>query len=440
VSGPAANARPLERLRASAPALLLAGAAVMLIGFLLRAPILSYAGLHDQVSFNKYLFQHLGSYSDIASLYFRDHLSGHPAPYFDYQFEYPVLTGAFVWFAGFVHGSVGGYFTFSVAMLAACGLFTIWLIRKFEEANPWLFALSPALALYAPLNWDLFALALTIFALLLYRQDRDSWAGAVLGLAVSAKFFPLLLLPLALEVRLLERRWRQAAVGAITFAVVTLAVNLPVAFEPGAQGGLVVRRAWTYFFEYNEQRKAGLNIWTNQSLFHVTPSQMNLLSGVALALGMIAIMYIITRRARPERLAILLSPAALAALAWFFFVNKVSSPQYSLWVFALLALAGAPIGLVVAFAVFDFGYFMISFVALRIGSGWFGSHVVQPASTIRDAFLFSIAGWALWRLSRLQARRSPSGQAIAAGGASPSSGRTLAQGGEALRGSAISGS
>src|SRR5439155_20790222 len=85
---------------------LLVAAALLAGGVLLRLPVFAYGGPATQRAFNNYIFQHPGSYSDISSLYFRDRLWLHPVPYFDYKFEYPGVTGAFVWLLSFVHSSV----------------------------------------------------------------------------------------------------------------------------------------------------------------------------------------------------------------------------------------------------------------------------------------------------------------------------------------------
>ncbi len=81
-------------LAASLP--LLAAAALFLAGLWLRWPTVYYDGPATQEAFNDYAFDRF-VYSDIASLWFRDGLADQPRPYFDYQFEYPVGMGLFVY-------------------------------------------------------------------------------------------------------------------------------------------------------------------------------------------------------------------------------------------------------------------------------------------------------------------------------------------------------
>jgi len=56
-----------------------------------------------------------------------------------------------------------------------------------------------------------------------------------------------------------------------------------------------------------------------------------------------------------------LIPASSAALLWVFATAKVYSPQYSLWIFAALAIDGAPWVLAVGFALLDVLIFASTF-------------------------------------------------------------------------------
>jgi hypothetical protein len=285
--------------------LLLAGA-VLIAGVLLRVPVFTYDGAATQRAFNHYIFNHPGSYSDIASLYFRDRLWLHPAPYFDYKFEYPVITGGFVWVVSFIHSSVATYTLASAALLVALGLAAVVLVNEYEGSKVWLLAAAPVLGLDAVLNWDLLAIALTAAALLLYQRDRDGWAGGLLSLAVWAKLFPLLLLPLIVVARVRERRWRSLRNGLLSFGLVSAAVNLPVAIQHAARGGgLVARAGWAYFYTFNERRRDMGGLWWFFGWLHPHAPEVNRLSGVLLALALLAVlaaMLLGARRVPPGRL------------------------------------------------------------------------------------------------------------------------------------------
>ncbi|MDQ6916020.1 MAG: glycosyltransferase 87 family protein [Actinomycetota bacterium] len=382
----------VRSLRGSSVAPVLVGTLTMGVGLLLRLPVLDYHGAATQPAFNAFVFRHPGAYSDVASLYFRDHLWHHPLPYLDYRFEYPVLMGAFVALASLVHTSVGAYLLVSALPLVGCGVAILWLLARFPGANPWLLALSPALALYVVLNWDLLALAATVGAVVLYARGRDLPATGLLALGVWLKLFPLLLLPLVLARRLVERRFRDAAAMVGVFALITVAVNLPLA--------LAARHGLTWFLRFNRERPPE-GLWSVLPHVHLATPTVNWLSAALTALG-IAVLMVAVARARRESVLV---TAFLAAVAWFFLVGKVYSPQYALWVVALLALAGAPVGVWAVFAAVDVLFFAASFTSLylqvheRSESADFTDHFLKPAVGLRELALLVVLGWSLTRLA-----------------------------------------
>lgn len=395
------------RLRSSRAALALVAAGLMLIGIAPRIPADS---LRELVSY-------IGSYSDASAFFFEHHFALHRAPYFDYPLEYPVLTGGLIWLVGFIHSSVTAYLLATAAVLLACGLMSVLLLDSLPGTRPWLFVLSPALMLYGVLNWDLFGIALMLGALVLFHRRRNGWAGAVLALAVWAKFFPILLLPLVLLVRIAERRLRDAAILAATFIATSVVVNAPVALRPAAHGGgLVVRKAWLYFFTFNQARSpirpciscrgslgVGVNLWGLIGPIQLSTTMVNELSALLLAVGVVAV-GIATWRLVPLSGEAVYAPALLALFAWFFFINKVYSPQYGLWIVALLALAGAPVALTAAFAAVDVSYFLATFGALAGNS--VAKDLFLAAGRLRELMILGIVVWAVRRLAGL-GRASP---------------------------------
>lgn len=406
----------LSRFRLFGP--LVAGAGVMTYGILLRSSTFSYHGARTLPAYWGVAYSHLGGYSDVAALYFRDSMWLGRLPYIHYAFEYPVGTGLFAWLAALPGGGVAGYFAISAVLLGLCGLLTIWLLGRLPHANPWLLALSPALALYVVLNWDLLSIAALAAALVLFHRRRDSWGALALGLATWTKFFPIVALPVVLVARLLEvrdlrGRLRAAAAILIPFAAVTVVFIGPFVFQRGAHGGYVVSStSWFWFFRFNELRAlGGSSLWSLVYPSGVSVHEVNLISGslvvVGLLLTLAAMVWACRRRgARPAELIV---PATLACIAWFMFANKVYSPQYGLWVMALLAAAGAPVSLAVAFAAADLGFFVSAFTIFMVqgqSKGWFAQHVLTPSNVVLEALLFAVTAWAMWSILIPSRRRS----------------------------------
>jgi hypothetical protein len=375
----AAHAIQAQREARSRRVLLLALPAVLiLLGALMRLPVLlTYQGPPVAHSLNVDLMAHVGAYSDISHLFYRDHIGAHPMPYFDFRFEYPVLTGVFVWVASFVHSSVAAYFLSSTCLLLVLALVAVWVISRIDGANPWLFAAAPALALYGTLNWDLLGICLLVIALYLFQRGRDGFGAAALALATSAKFFPIVLLPIVLALRLAEGRRRSAALVAAVFTASTLAVNLPFALT----GAGAIRSNWSYFFTYTDQRPPRGTIW-HPLLGHAADSV-----AVPLFAAGLALIVVLAVRAR-GRAGGALMPASSAALLWVFATAKVYSVQYALWIFAALAIDGAPAGLVVAFALVD----------LLIFASTFGP--LYPAGPIASDFPLALQ-WGAYGLRQL---------------------------------------
>ena len=339
------GARPRTALLIALPA------ALILLGALMRAPVLlAYQGPLTAHALNVDLMAHVGAYSDISHLFLRDHLGQHPMPYFDFRFEYPVLTGLFVWVASFAHTSVTAYFLSSTGLLLCLALVAVWAISRIDGSNPWLFAAAPALALYGTLNWDLLGICLLVIALLLFERGRDGFAAASLALATWAKLFPIVVLPVVVALRLAEGRRRSAALVAGVFTATTLAVNLPFALT----GAGSIRANWSYFFTYTDQRPPRGTIW-HPLLGHAADSV-----AVPLFVAGLALIVILAVGAR-NRPGGALIPASSAGLLWVFATAKVYSVQYSLWIFAALAIDGAPVVLALAFALLDMLIFASTF-------------------------------------------------------------------------------
>lgn len=373
---------------------LVVAALVLSLGVWMRSPLLGYDGPPTQDAFNRYAFDRLGSYSDITSLYYRDSLADHLRPYLDYPFEYPIGTGLFVYLASLTAIGLADYFFLSSSLLVLCGVFVARLIPEFPNGNAWLWALSPVLAFYVNLNWDMLGVVFMAAALLLFVRRRDDFGAVALAAAAWIKFFPLLFLPLVLADRAKRQGWRAASGLAGVFALTSVAINAPLL--------LLAPEAWSHFFSFNAAREGDLNAFT--LFFGLEPSSvgtMNRLSFLAVAVGLAALLALQWRSERTDTWLL----ACPALLAWFFLWGKVYSPQYALWIVALLAVVGASTALAVAWSATDVLYFAASFVTLgleRFGEaqGWFVGHALVPSAFLREGMLLVVVLWCageMWR-------------------------------------------
>ena len=144
-------------------------------------------------------------YSDIPVLYGPRGIAQGGLPYLTappaggQPLEYPVLTGLLTWFAALFtpSGDQVAYYWITAALLFGCFLAALAATAMTVRHRVWdglLLALAPSVALASLINWDWLAVALTSGFLLAWARSRPVLAGALLGLAVAAKFYPLVLL------------------------------------------------------------------------------------------------------------------------------------------------------------------------------------------------------------------------------------------------------
>ena len=145
-------------------------------------------------------------YSDIPILYSARGLADGAFPYLldpgpgQQVLEYPVLTGVFMYVAAWVTRLLGGggptFFGVNVVGMSALLAWTIASTGLTVRRRPWdalMVALAPVVALAGFVNWDLLAIALTSASLAAWSRRHPAVAGMWLGLAVAAKFYPLVI-------------------------------------------------------------------------------------------------------------------------------------------------------------------------------------------------------------------------------------------------------
>ncbi|MFD0383298.1 glycosyltransferase family 87 protein [Streptomyces stramineus] len=295
-------------------------------------------------------------YSDIPHLYSGRGFDAGLIPYFDRipqslsggmdYLEYPVLTGLFMEIAALLTPGGGTIqhreqlnWLVNAGMLMACTAVIAVCAARTHRRRPWdalLIALAPAFALTATVNWDLFAVALTAAAMLMWSRGRVLLAGALIGLAAAAKLYPVLLLgPLLV---LCWRAYRMRAFGAAAAAAAGawLVVNLPVMITHDA-AGFHIRDGWAKFYTFSQERPIDFgSVWLLISQRTGNPLEgantyVTLLMILG-CLGLGALGLYAPRRPRFAQLAFLV-------VALFILTNKVYSPQYVLWLIPLAVLA-----------------------------------------------------------------------------------------------------
>lgn len=235
-----------------------------------------------------------------------------------------------------------GYFVATCLMLALCYLITVWATSRTAGRRVWdasIVALSPLVVLHAFTNWDLLAVAMMAVAMLLWARRRPVWAGLLIGLGGAAKLYPLLFVGALLVLTVRSGRFRAFGLATGAAVVAWLAVNVPVA--------LSANEGWRIFFDNSRTRPFDIDtLWQLgertlsalpqfQFVSAISQSTSNALVFGALAvacLGILVLGLVAPERPRVAQLTFLV-------VAAFLLTGKVWSPQFSLWLLPLIALA-----------------------------------------------------------------------------------------------------
>lgn len=361
-------------------------------------------------------------YSDVIALYGGDHFdqagnfpyktswvenAGTPQRQVHYV-EYPVLTGLFMWVNAQITGGytdlandgllpsrlpVVVFFYLTAFWLTLSWLFVVWAVARLAGGDlrpALLVAASPLVLAQLFTNFDAPAVALATGGLLAWSRRRPVLAGVLLGLGGAAKLYPLLLLIPLLLLCLRAGRMRVGLRVLAGAAGSWLVVNAPIA--------LLYPSGWSYFYRFSSIRGAGL-----ESLYNIVsyftgwagfdpnlppnhaPATLNAVSaGLFVAACLLIASIALTAPVRPR-----LPQLCLLVLVAFLLTSKIYSPQYSLWLVPLAALALPRWRVLVPWMTLDALVWVPTLLFQRsaIGAGWFFGVVIA-----RDIALAIVCG------------------------------------------------
>lgn len=346
-------------------------------------------------------------YNDIVPLYEGRGLDQPGFPYaFSWQedgltryMEYPVLAGMFQglmgWIARHTYGLVewagvpaaGWYFGLTAMVIACIWVGVIYMVYLLVGNRTWdtiLVAASPLIIVHAFSNWDIPAIAFAVGALLAISRHRPWLAGILIGLGTAFKLWPVFLLGAFFVLAWRNRRWDAFTKVTVASAAAWLVVNLPVALKYPS--------AWAEFFRLNQERGAE---WTTfyaliSRNLGISFSQnfLNTFSLVAFLLLCAGIALAGWRSPLTPRVAELV----FLIIAAFLLVNKVWSPQYSLWLVVPAALAVPRWRLVLGWALADaLVWPLLMWHMLGIDNKGIPHELLDVAILVRDGFIIAMA-------------------------------------------------
>lgn len=371
----------------------------LLIGFAQKSP----CATGDWTGFKQYTH---GCYSDVVPLWSEERLDLGAVPYRDTKVEYPVLTGGFMWLTAGLTRAVHAvsaswpelvvFGVLTAILLSCCALVVTASAAATHRVRPYdaaLFALSPLLIFHAFTNWDLLAMAFTSAALWAWARRRPVLAGTLIGLGTAAKLYPVFLLVALLVLAYRTRRWRGFGWASAAAVVAWLAVDIPIA--------LAYHAGWWEFYGFSISRPTerstvwaiGKTLWdvganATDTVYWVPPTAAVVL---LFAAAMFVVGYVGLRAPTKPRLAQLV----FLVVAGFLLTTKVWSPQYSLWLVPLLALARPRWRLALIWQCSEIAVWLLTLILLEglspsqaahgVGYGW-----LMLVLLTRDALLIAL--------------------------------------------------
>ncbi len=316
-----------------------------------------------------------GCDSDLAVMWYSRGLAEHVIPYLELlptwggtpaTVEYPVLSGLLMWLLSLPASTYAEFVAIVAAVMGGLAAWLTVILYRTAGVRTWVWVASPALVFYLTYNVDLPPTLCMVGAFaLVARQDprtvpRRRYLGAALLLALGGalKLFPLLFGPALMAWLLFGRpgagqtplgtRVRRSLEAAGVAVALLVAVNLPL-YLANPEG-------WLAPLAYQASREITqdtMSIWYFLSTW-VDLSQASLmtLATLATAAGAVVVLLIGWRLARRAGEYPLLG-TSLGLLVAYLLLNKVFSPQYTIWVLPLLVLLGFRVWATVSVVVID---------------------------------------------------------------------------------------
>ncbi len=344
---------PLGRFarRAVAPAgwmwpiriLVLMATGMHLLGYLMRMPCRAADFMnrdrYPRLCYSDIPYLYTGRGFDIGAIPYLDHPAGKEA------LEYPVLTGWFMHLASLLTGGTdeaaktalrraSEFYDWNAILLGICLIIAVVATALTVRHRPWDaagFALAPVILTTGLINWDLLAVALLAVSVMLWMRAHPAIAGVFFGLAVSAKFYPVVLIAVLGGLCLRNKKMADFARFMSTALLAWAVVNVPVA--------IAAPQEWAHFYVFSRTRGVDFgSVWLGllyTAGVEIPPESLNTVvtaTFVVLAAGVMALIFFAPQTPRLAQVAFLM-------IAAFCLANKVYSPQYVLWMlpFAFLA-------------------------------------------------------------------------------------------------------
>ena len=246
--------------------------------------------------------------------------------------EYPVLVGFVIWLLSYLTDISGvahvNYFDVNIIFLSLLFATTSVYLYKIKQKYIGLILFTPAVIMALFINWDMWAVLPTILAIYYFDRLKITASGIFLAIAVSAKFYPVVLLIPTLIILVKNKDYPRLRKYLISFLITYLILNLPFMITDF--------KGWRFFFDLSFNRGTGYgSIWEVFTIIGLSLSHLNVYYALSSILVFITVSIFFWKNSRVYKLHEI---AFLFVFAFTVF-SKVYSPQYVLWLTPLAILA-----------------------------------------------------------------------------------------------------
>ena len=312
-----------QRVKADNPTLLIIAALVVGVLALLQNKFGQFSDIRGFYGMHFYDGQHLWPFSEKTLL--GDTKVQHPV-------EYPALTGLIMWLLSFLVSpsdtAIYDYYRITAGIQIVLFAICAYLIYKLAgKKYAYYFALAPAVLYSLNRNWDIWAIAAMLFAILLFERKKYILSAILLSVAIATKFFPIVLMLPIMIIFLRNRQISTFIKYGLTTLITWILINLPFV--------LVDLEGWAYFYKFSAERALGsasfyelVNIFIPGIKF----------SSIHFYILNILVFLLVTAFLMKLKTVPTLAESSFFVMFAFILFNKQYSMQYVIWLTSLAVI------------------------------------------------------------------------------------------------------
>ena len=204
-----------------------------------------------------------GCYSDIPIFWNAHLLEAHLWPYKTFNLsevnqiinpvEYPFLTGFIMWLISYMTplsgNTDGNFFIINIIFIGALFISCFLILNKLKPKSHQLILFAPAVVFSLFINWDMWAVFTLLISFYFFESKKFSLSAIFIAIAISFKFFPIVLLPLFLLIGIKNNNLRASVTYVGKVFVFFALINAPAA--------IYNFNGWFYFYRLSSERMFG---------------------------------------------------------------------------------------------------------------------------------------------------------------------------------------